>query len=113
MEPLSAFSWGPCLQGVCPAEYRCKVCTIYLRNLQKGFWNLTIGVYAAESDNISPSDYAAENGDRYKRRRMLHFTGAKEEDMAEESPHFEPTPLLDSTFAVNILSSPFNMCRHC
>lgn len=49
----------------------------------------------SDSNGSSSSEYIKQHGERYKRRRMLHFAGARTEGIVPGSPP-----------CVNILGSP-------
>ncbi|XP_024382123.1 uncharacterized protein [Physcomitrium patens] len=51
-----------------------------------------------EGDSIGPSDYAAENCGRIKRRRMLHFSVTGDECVPASSPAFDSGSTNDSPF---------------
>lgn len=57
-----------------------------------------------ESENTSPTSYAAENCGRIKRRRMLHFSGTGEECVPASSPAYESGSANESPF-VSCVSS--------
>lgn len=65
------------------------------KNFLRGEFNILSPDSSGSDSNGSSSEYSKQHGERYKRRRMLHFAGSRTEGIVPGSPSY-----------VNVLGSP-------